>query len=199
MFNLDYYCWITYNSICRYTRFCYVKEWTVLMFLSCYDLCLVALMFKYIHTHSEYVLHSHVLLELRLCDIIALLLVRAKYRRSLNWHTSGGWSYIAKIIRSSLFRHQTAIMSENRQSRLHKILHSLATKVPKILLQRVEIYPDLKKRMVSVPLFGHEKSFCWHLHVTGTWRWKTHANVFDISSSDGGWYEDDCLLGCCGV
>jgi hypothetical protein len=52
-------------------------------------------------------------------------------------------------------------MSEDRLSRLHKILHSLETKVPQIVLHTVDdIYPGLKERIVSVPRYGHEKSFC---------------------------------------
>jgi hypothetical protein len=50
-------------------------------------------------------------------------------------------------------------MSVERLLRLKKILHSLATRVPKIILQRVEVYPALKESLVSVVYFVNQKIF----------------------------------------
>jgi hypothetical protein len=49
---------------------------------------------------------------------------------------------------------QQSIMSDERLLSLKKILHFLATRVPKIILQRVEEeYPALKESLVSVVYF----------------------------------------------
>jgi hypothetical protein len=45
-------------------------------------------------------------------------------------------------------------MSDEHLVRLRKISHSLATRVPKIILQRVEeVYPAVKESLVSVVYF----------------------------------------------
>jgi hypothetical protein len=52
-------------------------------------------------------------------------------------------------------------MSDEHNLRFKKILHSLATRVPKIILQRVEeVYPALKESLVSVVYFVNQKIFC---------------------------------------
>jgi hypothetical protein len=52
-------------------------------------------------------------------------------------------------------------MSEERLGRLQRILHSLATRVPRVLLQRVEeMFPSLRETMVSVLcLFAQDRVF----------------------------------------
>jgi hypothetical protein len=55
-------------------------------------------------------------------------------------------------ILNQLLKQQSPIMNEDeRMSRLKRTLHSLATRVPRIVLKRVELmFPGLNKGVVSI-------------------------------------------------